>query len=98
MNALQTSDQWQNYFHHPRGSRLAVFNLIFAIGQLGAIIPFPIGAYIADHFGRRWGIVIGSSVSLIGCALQTAGITCQYIVNFGRATRANHLYQSLCSL
>jgi MFS family permease len=77
MNALQTSDQWQNYFHHPRGSRLAVFNLIFAIGQLGAILPFPIGAWIADHLGRRWGIVIGSIVSLIGCALQTAGITCK---------------------
>ncbi|KAH8804366.1 hypothetical protein F5884DRAFT_883775 [Xylogone sp. PMI_703] len=74
MNALQTSDQWQDYFNHPRGSILAVFNLIFAIGQLAAILSFPVGAYIADHWGRRGGVMVGSIISTIDCALQTASI------------------------
>ncbi|RFU25255.1 hypothetical protein B7463_g11079, partial [Scytalidium lignicola] len=57
-----------------KGSILSLFNLIFGIGQLAAILPFPFGAYIADHWGRRWGIMIGSIISLIGCALQTASV------------------------
>jgi hypothetical protein len=30
MNGLQTVDNWQNYFHHPQGSTLGVFNAIQA--------------------------------------------------------------------
>ncbi|KAJ5812454.1 hexose transporter protein [Penicillium riverlandense] len=72
MNALQTSTQWQNFFGHPRGSLLAFYNLSFAIGALAAVIPFPWGAYFADKIGRRWGIVCGNVVTIIGTILQAA--------------------------
>jgi MFS family permease len=74
MNALQTSGQWQNYFNHPRGSLLAFYNLAFALGQLVAVIPFPFPATIADKLGRRWGVVIGSIIAIIGVAVQSASI------------------------
>ena len=76
MNALQTSSQWQDYFGHPRGSLLAFYNLSFALGQLVAILPFPFPPTIADKLGRRWGIVIGSIISLIGVAIQSASMNC----------------------
>lgn len=74
MNALQTSGQWQDYFHHPRGSLLAFYNLAFGLGQLLAVVPFPFPATIADKLGRRWGIVIGSIIAIIGVAIQSASI------------------------
>ncbi|KAF2095312.1 general substrate transporter [Rhizodiscina lignyota] len=77
MNALQTSSQWQEYFNHPKGSLLAFYNLSFGLGQLVAVVPFPFPATIADKLGRRWGIVIGSIISIIGVAIQSAS------VNFG---------------
>ncbi|KAH0525239.1 hypothetical protein TsFJ059_007630 [Trichoderma semiorbis] len=89
MNALQTSGQWQNYFHHPRGSLLAFYNLAFALGQLIAVIPFPFPATIADKLGRRWGVVIGSIIAIIGVAVQSASINVgmfvagRFIVGFG---------------
>ncbi|KFY32658.1 hypothetical protein V495_08845 [Pseudogymnoascus sp. VKM F-4514 (FW-929)] len=64
MNALQTSQEWQNFFGHPHGSLLALYNLSFAIGALIAVVPFPFGSYFADKIGRRWAIVCGNMVSI----------------------------------
>ncbi|KAL1980821.1 hypothetical protein VTN96DRAFT_3516 [Rasamsonia emersonii] len=89
MNALQTSEQWQNYFGHPRGSLLAFYNLSFALGQLIAVIPFPFPATIADKLGRRSGVVIGSIIAIIGVAIQSASINfgmfvgARFIIGFG---------------
>ena len=77
MNALQTSTEWQNYFGHPRGSLLALYNLSFALGQLFAVVPFPFGAVFADKLGRRWGVVIGATVTLIGAILQGVSQNCE---------------------
>lgn len=77
MNGLQTSSEWQDFFHHPRGSMLAFYNLSFAIGALAAVVPFPFGAYFADHIGRRWGIVCGNVVTIIGTILQAAAQNCE---------------------
>lgn len=77
MNALQTSQEWQDFFGHPRGSLLALYNLSFAIGALVAVFPFPWGAYFADHIGRRWGIVCGNIVTIIGAVLQSAAQNCE---------------------
>jgi hypothetical protein len=48
---LQTIDNWQNYFNHPHGSVLGVFN---AIQSIGGIIGLPLAPYLNDRFGRRW--------------------------------------------
>lgn len=77
MNALQTSVEWQNFFNHPRGSLLAFYNLSFAIGALIAVFPFPIGAFFADKYGRRWGIIAGNIVTIIGTILQASSQNCK---------------------
>lgn len=81
MNALQTSTEWQNFFNHPRGSLLAFYNLSFAIGALAAVFPFPWGAYFADKIGRRWGIVCGNIVTIIGTVLQSSAQNCKYTLS-----------------
>jgi hypothetical protein len=77
MNALQTSTQWQSYFNHPTGGTLAFFNLSFGLGQLVAVLS-SIPVLIADKLGRRWGIVIGSIVAIIGVAVQTSSQNCTW--------------------
>jgi MFS family permease len=77
MNGLQASSEWQDFFGHPRGSMLAFYNLSFAIGALAAVVPFPFGAYFADHIGRRCGIVCGNVVTIIGTILQAGAQNCQ---------------------
>ncbi|KAI1095305.1 general substrate transporter [Rostrohypoxylon terebratum] len=72
MNALQTSQEWQNFFGHPRGSLLALYNLSFGLGALVAVFSFPWGGYFADNIGRRWGTVCGNVVTIVGAVLQSA--------------------------
>ncbi|PVF99738.1 general substrate transporter [Serendipita vermifera] len=69
MNGLQSVERWQEYFHHPTPEDLGLFN---AIQSIGAFCAIPLAPYVADGLGRKWGIVIGSFIVLIGAILQTA--------------------------
>lgn len=86
MNALQTSQEWQNFFNRPRGSLLALYNLSFSIGALLAVFPFPWGAYFADHIGRRRGVACGNIVTIIGAILQSAAQNCEESLGHGKPT------------
>lgn len=57
MNGLQTIDNWQEYFHHPHGSVLGVFN---AIQSIGGIVGLPLAPWLNDKYGRRKTLFIGS--------------------------------------
>jgi len=86
MNGLQTVDNWQNYFNHPTGSILGVFN---AIQSIGGIVGLPLAPFLNDRFGRRWALFVGNVVILIGVALQTAAqnvgmfIGCRLLIGIG---------------
>lgn len=86
MNGLQQVDQWQDYFGHPTGSVLGVFN---AIQSIGGIAGLPFAPYLNDKFGRRMTIFIGSIIMLVGVALQSAAqnvgmfIGCRFLIGFG---------------
>lgn len=41
---------------------------------VGGILALPITPYIADGLGRRWGIIIGCIIGLLGVALQGISI------------------------
>ena len=56
----------------PRASILAFYNIAFGLGNCIAVIPYPVPALIADKLGRKWNVIIGSIISLIGVALQAA--------------------------
>ena len=88
MNSLQTVENWQNYFNHPQGGVLGVFN---AIQSIGAIVGLPLAPFLSDRFGRRGALVIGDAVMLIGVILQTASqnvamfIVCRFFIGVGLA-------------
>jgi len=42
--------------------------------SIGGVLSLPVFPYVADHLGRRIGIIIGCIIMLLGVALQTAGI------------------------
>ncbi|KAF8320426.1 general substrate transporter [Clavulina sp. PMI_390] len=88
MNGLQSVTNWQNFFNHPAGGRLGLFN---AIQNIGGICGFPMAPYAADYFGRKPTIIFGSFVVCIGVALQTAAqsfsffIGARWLIGFGGA-------------
>lgn len=71
MNALQTVDRFDEFFDYPRGAELG---LVSAIMSLGSICSTPIAPWVADRYGRRWGITIGSLIMIAGSILQACSI------------------------
>ncbi|KAK4898831.1 hypothetical protein LTR27_003562 [Elasticomyces elasticus] len=77
VNGLQSLKPWQDYFNHPTGSLLGLFACIMSVGSLCAL---PITPYIADGWGRRWGIIIGCIIMIFGVILQAISINFQMFV------------------
>ncbi|KAH7367631.1 hypothetical protein B0T11DRAFT_275703 [Plectosphaerella cucumerina] len=67
LNGLQGVTQWQQQFGAPKG---ALLGIISASYPLGAILSTPFSAPIADRFGRRWPILIGSLIMIVGTIVQ----------------------------
>ncbi|KAF2118027.1 hexose transporter-like protein [Lophiotrema nucula] len=67
MNGMQALVYWKDYFNHPVGGQLG---LLVACYNLGAVTSIPFISLVADHVGRRWSIVFGSVVMLIGSIMQ----------------------------
>ncbi|EEY17442.1 lactose permease [Verticillium alfalfae VaMs.102] len=67
MNSLQTVSYWDDFFDNPRGAQLG---LMSAIMSLGSICSTPIAPWVADKYGRRMGITVGSLIMIIGAILQ----------------------------
>ncbi|EMC91174.1 hypothetical protein BAUCODRAFT_317249 [Baudoinia panamericana UAMH 10762] len=88
VNGLQSLNVWQDYFHHPTGSILGLFSAIMSVGSITAI---PFVPYAADGLGRRWGIIIGCVIMIIGVVLQSISINfrmfigARFLLGFGIA-------------
>ncbi|KAM0278782.1 hypothetical protein ACHAQH_004973 [Verticillium albo-atrum] len=67
MNSLQTVSYWDDFFDNPRG---AMLGLMSAIMSLGSICSTPIAPWVADKYGRRMGITVGSIIMIVGAILQ----------------------------
>jgi MFS family permease len=86
MNALQTVDRFDKFFDSPRGAQLG---LISAIMSLGSICSTPIAPWVADRFGRRWGITTGSVIMIAGALIQAFSvnlamfIVSRFLLGFG---------------
>ncbi|KAM0212560.1 hypothetical protein ACHAPQ_004927 [Fusarium lateritium] len=86
LNAFQTVSHFDEYFDSPRGSKLG---LMSAIMSLGSICSTPFAPLVADRYGRRWGITIGSVVMIIGSIIQalsinlTMFIISRFLLGFG---------------
>ncbi|KFY71215.1 hypothetical protein V499_08577 [Pseudogymnoascus sp. VKM F-103] len=86
MNSLQTVSYWDDFFGNPRGSTLG---LVSAIIALGAMCSAPLAPWVADHYGRRWGITVGSCIMIAGAIIQCESTTfamfvvSRFILGFG---------------
>ncbi|KAJ0370611.1 hypothetical protein COL26b_009902 [Colletotrichum chrysophilum] len=86
MNSLQTVSYFDDFFDNPRG---AVLGLMSAIMALGSICSTPIAPWVADRFGRRWGITVGSLIMIAGAIIQCEStefamfVVSRFILGFG---------------
>jgi MFS family permease len=71
MGNLQTLPSWSKYFNNPSGDILSTMNNGVSIGALGAI---PFAGFINDRFGRKTIIIVGTSLTILGSALQAGAI------------------------
>lgn len=67
INALQIVEPWKDYFGNPEGS---LKGIIAAAYSLGAILSLPFIPIVNDKFGRRWSIVGGSCIMILGALIQ----------------------------
>jgi len=76
INTLQFSGPWNKYF--AEGNKVkgvptlkpAMLGFISACYQLGSIIGVPFAPYINQRFGRRWPVMGGSIIMVIGALIQ----------------------------
>jgi len=73
MNGLQAVPTWDAYFDSPRTQLLGLMSASYS---LGAIVSLPLVPYVTDHLGRRWAIILGSIVMIIGSVIQAASQNC----------------------
>ncbi|KAG9665037.1 putative hexose transporter, partial [Aureobasidium melanogenum] len=69
---IMSLSYWQDYFGHPSGSILGLFNASMSLGSLIGLFFVP---YIIDLFGRRSGILVGSLIMCLGVGLQAGATT-----------------------
>lgn len=83
---MQTLSYWQDYFNHPQGPTLGLFNCVMSVGALTGLVILP---FLLDRFGRKPCLVFGSMFMLLGVALQSGSINfsmfvgARYILGFG---------------
>lgn len=58
---------WKEYFNHPKGGQLG---LLVACYNLGALTSIPFISIVSDHVGRRWSIIFGSVIMIVGAIMQ----------------------------
>ncbi|KAJ5146580.1 uncharacterized protein N7515_001144 [Penicillium bovifimosum] len=86
MNGLQSLSYWQDYFHHPKGPTLGLFNCVMSVGAIAGLLIMP---YMLDNFGRRPCLVFGCFFMLLGVALQSGSINfsmfvgARFLLGFG---------------
>ncbi|KAF5322271.1 hypothetical protein D9619_000128 [Psilocybe cf. subviscida] len=86
MNGLQVVNSWDTFYHHPRSVLLGVMSAMYSAG---AICSLPLVPLVADRLGRRWSIITGSLVMIVGAILQTASqdfamfVVARFVLGFG---------------
>ncbi|KAI0528260.1 general substrate transporter [Xylaria bambusicola] len=67
INAVQLVPAWYDFFGHPTGGYKGI--LASAL-PLGAVIGLPFIPLVNDTFGRRWCVMTGSIIMIIGSLIQ----------------------------
>ncbi|KAF6829133.1 hypothetical protein CPLU01_08146 [Colletotrichum plurivorum] len=67
LTGLQGVAAWNQEFGSPKGALLGITSAAY---PLGAVLSTPFSAMISDRFGRKWSILTGSSIMIIGVLIQ----------------------------
>ncbi|KAL4882122.1 general substrate transporter [Aspergillus karnatakaensis] len=67
LNGIQTVPVWQSDMGYPSGGLLG---LVTTAQTIGSAALLPVGPYVADRFGRRLPMVIGSVIIILASGLQ----------------------------
>ncbi|CAG8952997.1 hypothetical protein HYFRA_00003187 [Hymenoscyphus fraxineus] len=81
INTVQIVPSWQKYFGRATGKILADGALEYAVEEnlkgflgaaynLGAILALPFVPWLNQKYGRRWSVMFGSALSIVGAILQ----------------------------
>ncbi|TPX09631.1 uncharacterized protein E0L32_009104 [Thyridium curvatum] len=71
INAVQIVPAWKDYFGHPSGGYQGI---LASSLPLGSVIGLPFIPYVNDGYGRRWCIMFGSVLMVIGSLIQGLSI------------------------
>jgi sugar porter (SP) family MFS transporter len=74
MNGIQSLRFWQDYFGRPTGAALGILTASF---NLGALTSLPFVSIVSDHVGRRWSIIFGSAIMIVGAIMQGLARNCK---------------------
>jgi MFS family permease len=74
-----------------------ILGFISSCYQLGSIIAVPIVPWINRRYGRRWCIMIGSIIMIIGAILQGFAQNSEYMMLEHRLTLVLTRYQLACT-
>ncbi|TFK43784.1 general substrate transporter [Crucibulum laeve] len=84
MSAVNGMHQYLNYFNIPGqdagGGVGTVTAIIFGIYSIGSIVGVTIAGPVADRFGRRGGMFLGSLIIIIGAVVITAAKNVHYLL------------------
>lgn len=67
VNCLQSLEKWEEAMGHPSGARLGHLSNGVNFGSAMGVVIAP---YLCDWFGRKWIVMLGSGIAVIGAILQ----------------------------
>ncbi|KAL3442850.1 MFS transporter [Aspergillus insuetus] len=101
LNGLQAVDKWQEHFNHPTSAMLGLVSAAISIGSVAAVPFIPL---CNDRWGRKFSVIFGSLIVVIGVIIQTAAanlgmlIASRIIIGFGLALALSGAAQLLTEL
>lgn len=80
MSGILVNNRWLNVFGNPNAT---MQGLVVAIFELGAWFTTYPTSWFMDRIGRRWTIMVGALIFIVGGVVQTASYTMTQML-FGR--------------
>ena len=77
MSGVNVMTQYQNYFGV--ASLGGATGLIFSLFYAGALVAIAVGPFLADRFGRKMPIIVGSLVALAGAIIQASSQSSKFL-------------------
>ncbi|KAH8551147.1 general substrate transporter [Umbelopsis sp. PMI_123] len=71
LNGLQSLPQWDGYFNNPSGATLGTLS---SGTTFGLVAFLPMSNWMCDKYGRRWPIIVGSLLTVVGAVIQAAAV------------------------